>query len=221
MRTIRALTIAAAVVAALPMLATAQGGRQFKDSWFWGVRAGGLTLADSGSNYVVAPAVGIDWMVTRKHGGVYLAASQSFFDQHSFMLRDPVTIDSGFRAIRLKNMRRFDAALLGFPGDQINVHPYVGIGFSVEQIASAVAEGPFSNVDQFNYAALVIQDEKVSITPVFMGGVQWRLKPISVFAQLTAAASQRSFIAYNGKPWNVGLDLGVRYNTGTAISRDP
>lgn len=220
MRTIRALTIATAVFAALPALATAQRGRQFKDSWFWGVKGGALTLADSGSNYVVAPAVGADWMVTRKHGGLYLAASQTFFNQHSLMLRDPGTIDSGFRAISLKNMRRFDAALMGFPGDHGNLHPYLGAGFSVEQIASAIAEGPFSTVDQFNYAALLIQNEKVSITPVFLAGMQYRFRPVSVFAQLSAAATQRGFIAYNGKPWNVGLELGLRYNSGTSIAKD-
>jgi len=48
MRSIRALTVAAVVMAALPTIAHAQGGRGFKDSWFWGLKGGGYSLADSG-----------------------------------------------------------------------------------------------------------------------------------------------------------------------------
>ena len=55
MRKLRALTIAAAVIATLPTLAAAQAGREFKDAWFWGVKVGGFTLADSGGRIVQAP----------------------------------------------------------------------------------------------------------------------------------------------------------------------
>ena len=58
MRTIRALTIAAAVVAAVPTISVAQNGRQFNDAWFWGIKAGGLTIADSGQAYTPAPFAG-------------------------------------------------------------------------------------------------------------------------------------------------------------------
>src|SRR5438105_4190841 len=100
MRMIRPLTIAAAVVVALPSLSAAQHDRQFKDAWFWGIKGGGLTIADSGQAYRQAPLAGIDWLITRTHGGLYISGGQSFFNQQTFTLRDPnAQTDSGARIV--------------------------------------------------------------------------------------------------------------------------
>ena len=221
MRSIRALTVAAVVMAALPTIAHAQGGRGFKDSWFWGLKGGGYSLADSGQNYVQAPTVGVEWLITRTHGGLFVSGAQTFFSQHAFTLRDPLApIDSGLRPIAIKNMRRVDVALMGFPGDHIRFHPYVGAGMSMTQIASASPDGPFSTEEQINYAAAVIQEERVGFTPFFIAGGQYRFRPLSVFGQLTASPAQKNFLAYNGKSFNFGYELGIRYNVGTSISKD-
>src|SRR5436305_1460051 len=109
MRVSRPLTIAMAIVVALPAMGTAQESHQFKNSWFWGVKGGGFTLADSGQQYRQAPTAGIDWLITRTHGGLYISGGQTFFTQQTFTLRDPsAPSDSGFRVIDLKNMRRLD-----------------------------------------------------------------------------------------------------------------
>jgi hypothetical protein len=220
MRTIRALTIAAALAATLPSLGPAQAGRQFKDSWFWGAKIGGFTVADSAGHFVHAPSVGLDWLITRTRGGVYISGTQTFFSQHAFTLRDPVSRDSGFRPIKLQNMRRLDVAVMGFPGKNLAFHHYAGAGFSVQQIGHAVPEGVFSNIDQLNFARAVIEDENVAISPLFMGGGQWRLHQASVFAQLMVSPAHQHFIAYNGKPWNLAYEIGVRYNIGSAIDRN-
>src|SRR4051812_6417242 len=171
MRTIRALTTALALVAALPIVATAQKGRPFKDSWFWGLKTGGFTLADSASNYVQAPVVGIDWLITRTHGGLYISGSQTFFHEQTFVLRDNFGgLDSGFRPVTLKNMRRLDVALMGFPGEHLLIHPYVGVGFSLMQVVAASAEPPFFSADQITSAQATINAEKVGFQPIFMGG---------------------------------------------------
>ena len=217
MRTIRALTIAATVIAALPALAGAQAGRQFKDSWFWGVKTGGFTVADSAGNTVFAPTIGAEWLVTRTRGGVYLSASQSFFKHHSFTLRDPVSIDSGLRAISLHNLRRFDAMAVGFPMPRKSYNAYGAVGFSVQQIASAIPEGPFTNVDQLNFAVAVIDEQKVVISPIVMGGIQWRLPQASVFGQISVNPTPTRFIGYNGQSWNFAFELGVRYNVGKSV----
>jgi len=120
MRILRALTIAASVVA-LPSLATAQQGRPFKDAWFWGVKAGGFTLADTGGSYTMAPMVGAEWLITRTHGGLYLSAGQAFFN--STTLAAANESNSALRVIRLNNLRRFDAALMAFPGEHNRWHP--------------------------------------------------------------------------------------------------
>lgn len=219
MRTIRALRMAGVLLLAIPTIAIAQRGRQFKDAWFWGLKGGGLTVVDSGQNYKQAPTIGLEWLITRTHGGLYLSASQSYFKGHSFTLRDPLTADSGFRPIELRNLRRFDAAMMAFPMQRTHFHPYAGIGLSLMQIAQAVPEGVFFDADQLNFALNVIQEERVSITPYFIGGGQWRLRYFSVFGQLTGAPTQRTFLVYNGKPWNFGYEIGIRYNVGTSIGK--
>ena len=221
MRTIRALTIATAAALLLPSLAAAQSGRQFKDAWFWGIKAGSLTLADSSQSYKQTPMVGVDWLITRTHGGLYVSGSQSFFTRQTFTLRDPAAgLDSGYRAIDLKNMRRLDIALMGFPGDHLRFHPYVGAGFSLSQVASAEPEGPFGNTDQANATAQFVQDQRTAVAPLLIVGGQYRMTRFSVFGQATVVGSNTNFLLYNGKPFDFGVELGLRYNVGSSIDRN-
>jgi hypothetical protein len=217
----RPLAIAAAVVVALPAMGSAQHGRGFNNSWFWGVKGGGLTLADSGSAYKQAPLAGVDWLITRSHGGLYVSGGQSFFTQQTFTLRDPsAPADSGARVIDLKNMRRLDIAVMGFPGEHVRFHPYVGAGFTLSQIATAAAQGPFSSEEQFSYADAVIQDQKVGFSPLFILGGQYRFGAFSVFGQATASPTQKNFLLYNGRPINFSYEAGLRFNVGSSIDRN-
>jgi hypothetical protein len=220
MRTIRALTMAATVVVALPTIALAQHGRQFTDAWFWGVKAGGMTFADSGQSYKQAPMAGLEWLITRNKGGLYISAGQAFFTSKTLTLHDPnAPVDSGFREISLHNLRRLDFALMGFPGEHLRFHPYVGAGFSLGEVTNATPGGPFGNADQVNYAAQVIQDQKVAFAPLFIAGAQWRMKWFSIFGQGTMSPAQRDFILYNGRPFNFTYEFGLRYNMGSSIDR--
>ncbi len=218
MRIFRALTLASAF--ALPAVAGAQDGRQFKDAWFWGLKAGSFTLADSGGRYTQAPMLGIDWLITRTHGGLYLSASQAFFNQQTLAMRDPSTPDSGLRTINLTNMRRFDAAVMAFPGEHNRWHPYAGIGFTLNVIADADGQPPFSSVDQLAFTQQLIQSSKVSFSPLGIVGAQYRFPEISVFGQATVNATQHTFLLYNGQPVNLSFEIGVRYNIGSSIDRD-
>lgn len=220
MRTIRALGIAGAIVMALPSFAAAQQGRQFTDAWFWGVKAGGLVFAsDSSQTIKNAPMAGVEMLITRHHGGLYISGGQAFLTAHALTFRDPLSADSGLRVIDLKNMRQLDVALMGFPGDHIWWHPYVGVGFTMSAIADADPRGPFSSADQLAFADSVVQQNKVGFSPLFIGGAQYRLMRFSVFGQLTASPAQRNFLLYNGKPWNFSYEFGLRYNVGTSIDR--
>ena len=220
MRMIRPLAIAIAIVVALPAVGTAQHGRGFKNSWFWGVKGGGFTLADTAQAYKQAPLAGVDWLITRTHGGLYISGGQSFFSQQTFTLRDPSAADSGLRVIDLKNMRRLDFAVMGFPGEHVRFHPYIGAGFSLFQIASAAPQGPFSTEDQLSYASQVIQDQKVGFSPLFIAGGQYRMRNFSVFIQGSASPSQKNFLLYNGRPMNFSYEAGLRYNVGSSIDRN-
>jgi hypothetical protein len=221
MKLSRALAIATSIVVALPAISTAQQGRDFKNAWFWGVKGGGLTLADSGQMYRQSPMAGIDWLITRSRGGLYISGSQSFFKQQTFTLRDPsAPVDSGPRVIDLQNLRRLDVAVMGFPGEHVRFHPYIGAGFTLSQIATAVPQGPFANVDQLSYADQVIQDQKIGFSPLFILGGQYRLRRVSVFLQGTATPTQKNFLLYNGRSMNFSYEAGLRYNVGSSIDRN-
>lgn len=220
MRRIRALTLAAAVLAVLPATVVAQNGRPFDDSWFWGIKVGGFTLADSGSKYVQAPTVGVEWLITRSKGGLYISGSETFFSQHTFRQGNSESADTAVRSIRLKNLRKLDMALMGFPGQHLRFHPYVGIGFSMSQVASAQPEGTFETPEALTFTDQTIQNQRVAFSPLFIGGAQYRMPRFSVFGQALLSPAQKNFILYNGRPWNFGYEVGLRYNFGSAIDRN-
>jgi hypothetical protein len=220
MRTMRALTIATAVVVAVPTIATAQQGRSFKDAWFWGIKGGGLTLADSGQAYKQAPYAGVEWLITRTHGGLYISGGQAFFTQQTFVARDPAQADSGLRVVDIKNMRKLDVAVMGFPGEHLRFHPYAGVGFSLQQIVDAHARPPFGNADQVAYANQVIQDQKVAFSPLLIVGGQYAMRKVSIFGQGSLSPTQSQFLGYNGRSMSFSYELGLRYNVGTSIDRN-
>jgi hypothetical protein len=217
MRTLRALTIAAAVVA-LPSLATAQAGRPFKDAWFWGIKAGGFTLADTGGVNTFAPMVGAEWLITRTHGGLYISAGQAFFNTRT--LAASGQSDSSLRVIRLNNLRKLDVAIMAFPGDNNRWHPYAGAGFTLQAIADADGNPPFNSVDDLAFTQALIQQDKVSFSPYGIVGAQYRLTGISVFGQAAFNPTQHNFLLYNGQAFNFSLEFGLRYNVGSSIDRN-
>ncbi|MFI5230776.1 MAG: hypothetical protein ACHQWU_17025 [Gemmatimonadales bacterium] len=219
MRIRRALTIATTIAVALPSIAAAQRD-QFRDSWFWGVKAGGMGIADASGALKQVPLAGIEWMITRQHGGLYVSASQAFFTQSTFTAADPSSPDSGLRSISLKNMRRLDVAIVGFPGEHVKFHPYAGIGFTLVDIADAEPQGPFSTIDQLQFSENFIQEQKAAFEPMALLGAQYRLQRFSVFGQTTLNSASRDFLLYNGRQWSFSYELGLRYNVGTSISRD-
>ena len=68
----------------LPAISSAQAGRQFKNSWFWGIKGGGLyPRRQRTSTIAKRRSSGIDWLITRTHGGLYVSGGQSFFNQQT------------------------------------------------------------------------------------------------------------------------------------------
>src|ERR1044071_9604298 len=101
MRSIRALGTALTVLSLLPCVATAQKDRQFKDAWFWGVKAGGLSFADASGAYKMAPLAGGEWLLTRTHGGLLISLSQAFMSTTTIFPAGPES--DSLRTIDLKN----------------------------------------------------------------------------------------------------------------------
>ncbi len=225
MRTVRALAGSLAVVMLLPGIGTGQTPKPFKDAWFWGIKGGGFAYGDLSTNlkqsYKMAPAAGVDWLITRTHGGLYLSFSQAFLTSRDYVITNTSTSDTLPRQIDLTNVRRFDVAAMGFPGDNPRVRPYAGLGFTVEQVATAQPQGNYTTNDQYVATQSFVQQARTGFSPLVIVGSQFRLSVVSAFIQATASPAQKTQFLYNGKSFHVGYDIGLRYNIGSSIEREP
>jgi hypothetical protein len=216
MRITRALAAAAVLVVVAPRIGTAQIGSSFKDAWFWGVKAGGMDYNSATTMHRQAPLGGIEWLITRTHGGLYV----SYSDQAAIVTGvDPS--DTLPRVINLKNMRRLDMAAMVFPGSNTWVHPYAGIGFSIKQISSAIPADPnFTSSDQYAATQAYIRELRTGASPYYVLGSQLRLIGFSVFFQGTASPAQQNMFLYNSKGFHLTYEAGIRYNVGSSISKE-
>jgi hypothetical protein len=221
MRITRALIAAAALVAAMPRIGTAQLGSSFKDAWFWGVKAGGMDFNSATTAHRQAPLGGVEWMITRSHGGLYVSYSEAFFTDQAAILTQVDPSDTLPRVINLKNMRRLDVAAMIFPGTGMWAHPYAGIGFSLKQISSAEpADNTYTSADQYNATQALITDLRTGASPYFIVGSQFRMVGFSIFFQGTASPAQKNMFLYNGKSFHLTYEGGIRYNIGSSIQKD-
>ena len=221
MRLLRVLA-AAGAAALLAQPSAAQAGRQFKDAWFWGAKGGALVYS---SNYStdnsVAPLAGIDWMITRTYGGLYVGVDQAFFStQGAFREVGPTGLRD--RVVNLNNLQRISAAIVGFPMQSPSLHPYVGLGLGMNRIGSIGSTAPFDNANQLNAAADSVQSKRVAFAPFVMAGAQKRLPMFSVFVQGTGTFLHNDFFLHAPRPKfgiQYTLEGGIRYNVGKSIDR--
>src|SRR5688500_5426911 len=216
MRAFRALAVAAALIAVDATMASAQVARGFKDSWFWGLKGGGLMYSSyADGSAPIAPMAGPDWLITRSKGGLYLGFDYSFFNT-SVVVNDsvhpddacspPTAIRSACRDVNLNNMRRFTLAGMLFPMQGKIFQPYIGFGVALNHIADAEPDTvaysadfgvPYRSQLQFDLVHATVQAFRTSTTPVFMLGSQMRLPMISVFGQVTASPAHTNFLLSN------------------------
>lgn len=226
MRLLRGLLAATAFAALLTQPLAAQEGRQFKDAWFWGLKAGGMTYPSYNLEHGRAPSLGADWVITRTHGGLYAS-----FDQYlmpawgadplgSFQDRDPSNVPFT-HLVDLRNMRKITLAAMVFPRQSPKLHPYLGAGFAFNQIATAVMQGGSASTSRYAQALDSVQVKRSSFTPVVMGGVQARMPRFSVFGQASVAPTRTSFFLSNpnGRGYIWSAEAGIRYNAGSSIDK--
>ena len=221
MRLLRISAMAAGLAVLLSHAGAAQDGRQFKDAWFWGAKAGMLSYSSATTTNGGAPLVGGEWLITRTNGGLYISYDQAFFTTYGgFPDRDP---DSSFtRNVKIQNLRRFTMAGMAFPMQTNRLHPYVGFGISFNQIAGTSLLGSFANSTRQALAVETVQSMKTGVSPIFIAGLQARYNPASVFVQSTMSPIQGAFFLSNptsSQSFNFSLELGVRYNVGSSIDR--
>ena len=218
MRTVRWMTSALALTLLLPAAGAAQmqsQSRHFTDSWFWGAKFGLMNFSTSSAGSTVAPLIGGEWLITRSRGALYLSVDQAFFSSHTQVFDNiDVPID-----VNIKDLRRYTAAALAFPGVWKGVRPYAGAGFALNLIQHATLRdaNEITDDDQFAFVGQQVQDQKSRISFLMMGGVQFQYRRVSVFGQASYMPSRANFLLNDRSTYF--LEGGVRYNFGPASDR--
>ena len=215
MRSIGRLTRGLALVTLLPAAAAAQE-QSFTDSWFWGVKGGGVTVKTPYETQI-APTVGAEWFITRTRGGLYVSVEQGFFDGARGLVRD-TSAASGQRAVALENFRRASAAVLGFPRRLGPVRPYVGAGFALNMVQRVAPSGTYTSEAAKQYVMEGIEDRRTRTSMLLMGGLQATVANLGVFGQATVMPTGSQFFL-SGSDATYMLEAGLRFNVGSAIER--
>ena len=110
MQKLRSVVVGLVAAMVVSAAAQAQAIRDFDNSWFWGAKAGINTFSATGHGNGTAPNIGIDWLITRSKGGLYVSGDQSIFN-HDVDVADPGST-TGTRTVRVDDMRRLSFAAL-------------------------------------------------------------------------------------------------------------
>jgi len=203
MRSIGRLTTGLALLSLFPAVAAAQETRTFTDAWFWGVKAGAMSVPTPVENEI-APMVGVDWLITRTRGGLYLSYEHGFLDDTRS------TVDG--ETVELGDYRRASFSLMAFPREFGSLRPYAGIGMALNFVNQS---NPVSGAGAVDPTRL--EDARSNTSFVLMGGVQAGRGPVAFFAQASAMPTDSRFVLNDGGIYM--LEAGLRFNVGSAIER--
>jgi hypothetical protein len=209
-------TVAVALVATIVVSAGAgaQGVRNFDNSWFWGFKSGVNTFSVPGHGNTSTVDLGIDWLITRTKGGLYVSANQSVFER-DLEFGDP-TSNTGQRTVRVNDMRRITFAAVAFPKHFGGITPYGGIGYMIAVLGDARVFVDSANTFPNNSFLDEMDQERSRGAVIGMAGLQIRTKRAAIFAQETLVPSNNGFLFRSVLNF---LEFGVRWNFGSSIDR--
>lgn len=222
MRMIRGLAAALAIAALVPQTGEAQQGRSFRDAWFWGLKAGGMNFSTASETNRQAALAGVDWVITRTRGGLYVSFDHAFLDRSTYVYDvNPFTGDLIERPVALKGLSRLNVMAMGFPLKSERVRPYFGLGMAMSHVGSATPsqDPPYETSEQAFLVDELVNDMKTSFAPAGMIGVQGEVAGVHLFAQGAVAGAGRNFFLGGSGSVNTSLEIGVRYNIGRSIER--
>jgi hypothetical protein len=214
MQKLRAVAVALVATMVASASASGQGMRNFDNSWFWGFKTGVNTFSAPGHGNTSTADFGIDWMITRVKGGLYVSGNQSIF-QRDVELSDQAS-NTGQRTVRVNDMRRLTFAAVAFPKHFGGITPYGGLGYMLAVLGDARVG--IDSVNTFpNNAFFDKVDERRSRGAVLgMLGVQIQTKRAAIFAQETMLPSNATFLFPSVLSF---FEFGVRYNFGSSIDQ--
>jgi hypothetical protein len=212
MRLSKMVWIAAAACALLPSPCAAQRAGRFENSWFWGVKGGVNTFSTGNSASASVPTWGLDWMITRTNGGLYVSADQSFFSRT--VSRPDDTSPGGTRNVRVQDMRRVDFAGMVFPTVIGSFRPYAGVGAALSLFGSAVAQTDSVGGTPGQRFLDRTESERSRASLLIMAGAQVQARRAAIFVQETILPSGQDFLVRSGMSF---FEICVRYNFGSSI----
>ena len=211
----RAVVVALVATLVVSASANAQGMRDFDNSWFWGFKSGVNTFSVPGHGNTSTVDFGVDWVITRTKGGLYVSGNQSVF-QRDLEFLDP-TSNTGQRTVRVNDMRRITIAGLVFPKHFGGITPYGGLGYTIAVLGDARVFVDSANTFPNNAFLDEVESERSRGAVVAIGGVQIQARRLALFAQETIVPSNSSFLFRSVLNF---FEFGVRLNFGTSIDRD-
>ncbi len=205
-----AITTAAATLA--PVSASAQRPRDFDDSWFWGAKAGVSTYSPTLGSSQSTATYGLEWLITRTRGGLYVSGDESNVSAISAVL-DPGA-SGGFRSVNVHKLRRVGFAALAFPWSFGRLRPYAGLGLMVSVIGDATPVMGSSETSLDAAVSQRIRERSSQSGLLGMAGLQMQFHKLAIFGQASVSPSSSDFLLNNSA---LGFfEGGVRYNFGTS-----
>jgi len=195
--------------------ANAQEMKNFDNSWFWGFKSGINTFSVPGHGNTSTVDIGIDWVITRTRGGLYVSGNQSVFERDLEFL-DP-TSNTGQRTVRVNDMRRITLAGLAFPKHFGGITPYAGLGFTIAVLGDARVFVDSANTFPTNAFLDEVEKERSRSSAMGMAGVQIQTSRAAIFAQETIMPSNNSFLFRSVLNF---FEFGIRINFGSSIDQD-
>ena len=215
MQKLRAVAVVVVATIVVSASAHAQEMKNFDNSWFWGFKSGINSFAVPGHGNTSTVDLGVDWVITRTRGGLYVSANQSVFERDLEFL-DP-TSNTGQRTIRVNDMRRITVAGLAFPKHFGGITPYAGLGFMIAVLGDARVFVDSANTFPTNSFLDEVERERSRSTAMVMGGVQIQTKRAAIFGQETIIPSNNSFLFRSVLNF---FEFGIRINFGSSIDQD-
>jgi hypothetical protein len=214
MQKLRAVAVAMAATLVVSASANAQGVRNFDNSWFWGFKTGINTFSAPGFGNTSTVDFGIDWLITRKRGGLYVSGNNSIFER-DVKVFDPAATSSE-RTVRVNDLRRISFAAVAFPKHFGGITPYAGVGYTIAVLGDARVL--VDSASGFPNNAFMDEVERARSRGAVLGmaGLQIRTKRAAIFAQETIIPSSSSFLFSSVLSF---FEFGVRWNFGSSIDR--
>jgi len=213
MQKLRAVAVALVATIVVSTSASAQM-RNFDNSWFWGFKSGINSFSVPGHGNTSTVDLGLDWLITRTKGGLYVSANQSVFERNLEFL-DP-TSRTGQRTIRVNDLRRISLAGVAFPKHFGAITPYAGLGFTIAVLGDARVFVDSANTFPNNSFLDEVENERSRGAVMGLAGVQIQTKRAAIFAQETMLPSNRTFLFRSVLSF---FEFGVRYNFGSSIDQ--